>query len=140
MEQRLSVITLGVQDLEKSRTFYEKGLGWKVSPSSNEHIILFQIGGMVLSLFSKRELEKDVGLKIEPGFSGITLAYIARNEEEVRDVLNKAEKAGGEIVKSAQKVFWGGYSGYFTDPDGYPFEVAWNPYWPLDDKGNVNVS
>lgn len=140
MEQRLSVITLGVSSLEAAKTFYTKGLGWSLAKRSEESLTVFQLGGLALCLFEKESLEKDVTLPVVNGFSGITLAYNTRTKEEVDIVLHKAQKAGAKIIKPAQDVFWGGYSGYFSDLDGHVFEVAWNPFWPLDEKGNIDVS
>ena len=140
MEQRLSVITLGVEDLERSKDFYQNTLGWKVAQKSQEEIVLFQIGGMVLALYPKADLAQDACLPLGAGFGGITLAYNAKSKQEVDQILEQVQKEGGHILKAAQDVFWGGYSGYFQDPDGYPFEVAWNPFWPLDDQGNIDVS
>lgn len=138
MDQRLSMITLGVDDIQKSKTFYEK-LGWQVSPHSQEGVIFFQIGGMVLSLYSKQSLAEDACLELGHGFGGITLAYNVRAREDVPKILEKARQAGGKTLKPAADAFWGGYSGYFADPDGYPIEVAWNPFWPLDAQGNVQL-
>lgn len=140
MEQRLSIITLGVANLDAAKQFYSSGLGWSVAKKSEEAIVVFQIGGMALSLFEKNALAKDVTLPVVNGFSGITLAYNARTKAEVDSVLQQAQAAGGKLIKPAQDVFWGGYSGYFSDLDGHVFEVAWNPFWPLDAQGNIDVS
>lgn len=140
MDQRLSMITLGVRDIGRSREFYEKGLGWKISPKSQENFVLFQIGGLVLGLYPRELLAEDAGIALGQGFSGVTLAYNVRNKTEVAQILERAERAGAHILKAAQDVFWGGYSGYFTTLDEHLFEVAWNPFWPLDEKGNVDVS
>ena len=139
MEQRLSVVTLGVADLERSRRFYE-ALGWKRG-NRNESVVFFQLNGIVLSLFSRRELAADAKLSAAGnGFGGITLAYNARTREEVDAVLAEAAAAGATILKPAEDVFWGGYSGYFADPDGHPWEVAWNPEWELTPEGNVRLT
>jgi uncharacterized protein len=139
MEQRLSVVTLGVADLERSRRFYEEGLGWRRGNAGDE-IVFFQVGGAVLALFPRGELAKDAHLPAEgSGFGGITLAYNVRDRQEVDAVLAEAAAAGATILKPAQDVFWGGYSGYFADPDGHPWEVAWNPEWSLDDAGRVTL-
>jgi len=138
MRQKLNIITLGVKDLEKSLGFYEKGLGWKKSVSSNENIAFFPLGGMVLGLYSRHALAEDVTVPEKGnGFAGITLAYNAKNEKEVDDVLKEVEKFGATILKPAQKVFWGGYSGYFKDPDGHIIEVAYNPFWEFDKDDNL---
>ena len=141
MEQRLSVVTLGVADLERSRRFYETGLGWAASAASQDGVVFFQLGGMALALYPRPALAADVGLADAPaaGFAGVTLAYNGRNRDEVADVLETAVKAGGALLKPAQDVFWGGHSGYFADPDGHAWEVAWNPFWPLDADGSVRL-
>jgi uncharacterized protein len=139
MEQRLSVVTLGVADLERARRFYEEGLGWR---RGNRHaeVVFFQLPGMVLALFGRAELAADAQVPAEgSGFGAITLAYCTRSREDVDAVLAEAEAAGATILKPAQDVFWGGYSGYFADPDGHPWEVAWNPEWTLADDGTVRL-
>ena len=139
MEQRLSVVTLGVADLERSRRFYEDGLGWRRGNASDE-IVFFQIGGAVLALYPRGALAEDARLPAEgSGFGGVTLAQCVRTREEVDAVLAEAAAAGATILKPAQDVFWGGYSGYFADPDGHPWEVAWNPHWTLGDDGGVRL-
>ena len=139
MEQRLSVVTLGVADLERSRRFYEDGLGWWRGNARDE-IVFFQVGGVVLALVPRDELAKDAQVPAAgSGFGGITLAYNARSRQELDAVLAEAEAAWATILKPAQDVFWGGYSGYFADPDGHPWEVAWNPPWTLGDDGSVRL-
>lgn len=136
MRQKLSIVTLGVRDLNRSCAFYQEGLGWKQSSASQGSIIFFDLGGVGLALFPLDELAADATVSPErSGFTGITLAYNANNADEVDAVLKKAEKAGAKIMKKAQKVFWGGYSGYFADPDRYLWEVAWNPFIEIDGKG-----
>jgi uncharacterized protein len=138
MRQKLNLITLGVRDLKKSVEFYEKGLGWKCSRASMDDLILFPLGGILLALYPRKLLAEDAMVKDEKtGFSGITISFNAKDEKEVDAVLKEAEKAGGTIVKTAQKAFWGGYSGYFKDPDGHLIEVAHNPFWKLDENDNV---
>ncbi len=138
MRQKLCLITLGVNNLEKALDFYEKGLGWKKSSASQGDIAFFQLGGIVLSLYPRNLLAKDATVEDKgEGFSGITISHNTRSEQEVEDVLMEVEKLGATIVKKAEKVFWGGYSGYFTDPDGHLYEVAFNPYWKFDDNDNV---
>ena len=140
MEQRISLITLGVTDLTRSRQFYEQGLGWQASSRSNERITFFQVGGMVLALYSRTALAEDAHLANDGiGFGGITLAYNVRRREEVDAVLAEAQTAGASLLKPAEETHWGGYSGYFADPDGYPWEVAWNPYWELHEDGSVQL-
>ena len=137
MEQRMSVVTIGVADLALSQKFYEQGLGWSLS-SADEQIKFFQLNGLIFALYPWDALADDAQVPNErTGFSGVTLAYCARSKEEVNDVLEQAEEAGARITKPAQEVFWGGYSGYFSDPDGHLWEIAYNPYWKIDEKGNV---
>jgi catechol 2,3-dioxygenase-like lactoylglutathione lyase family enzyme len=140
MRQKLNLITLGVRDLERAVTFYENGLGWKRSPGSAGDMLLFPLGGMILGLYPRHALAEDIGIKDEEsGFSGITISYNAKSEKEVDEVLTKAKKAGASIIKEAQKVFWGGYSGYFRDPEGHLFEVAHNPFWEFDENDNIKL-
>lgn len=139
MEQRLSLVTLGVSDLTRARRFYEEGLGWA---RANRHaeIVFYQLPGMVLALFGRAALAEDANVVDDGGsFSGIALAYCTRDKAEVERVLVRAEAAGGTILKPAEQAFWGGYSGYFADPDGHPWEVAWNPEWPLAEDGSVRL-
>ncbi|VFQ42811.1 VOC family protein [Desulfoluna butyratoxydans] len=139
MDQRLSVVTLGVANLDRSQRFYETGLGWTVG-STEEQIRFFQLNGVIFALYPWEALAEDAGLPARgSGFSGVTLAYCARSRTEVEDILKRAEQAGARIVKPAQEVFWGGYSGYFADLDGHLWEVAHNPFWHLDAKGNVSL-
>ena len=139
MEQRVSLITLGVTDLNRSREFYER-LGWRRSMTKAEGIVFFQLGGTAFALYPRRELAKDANVPSDgQGFSGTTLAYNTRNREEVDSVLAQAKAAGARIVKPAQEAFWGGYSGYFSDPDGFLWEVAWNPHFPIADDGSIRV-
>ncbi len=139
LEQRLSLITLGVADLERSREFYER-LGWRRSMAKSRGIVFFQLVGMVLALFPRFDLAKDA--KVSPdgeGFSGVSLAYNARTRGEVDSVLAQAEAAGARILKPAKEATWGGYSGYFSDPDGFLWEVAWNPSFPIAEDGSIRV-
>jgi hypothetical protein len=136
MEPRISVITLGVRDFDRSLAFYRDGLGWPASVQDD--IAFFTLRGIVLALYPREKLAEDATVDPEgSGFSGITLAYNCASEKEVDEVLETVRKIGARIVKKAQKVFWGGYSGYFADPDGYLWEVVHNPYWKLDEHGNV---
>jgi catechol 2,3-dioxygenase-like lactoylglutathione lyase family enzyme len=138
MEQRLSLVTLGVADLDRSRRFYE-ALGWRRSGEQAD-VVFFQAGGMVLALWSRESLAADARVPAEgSGFAGIALAYNTRNQEEVDAVLAEAKAAGAEITKPAEKVSWGGYAGYFADPDGHLWEVAWNPFWTIGKDGSVTL-
>lgn len=139
MEQRLTLVTLGVDDLERSIAFYER-LGWQRSVRGAEGVAFFQTGGMGLALWSREELAKDAGLSPErSGFGGVCLAYNTRSREEADAVLAEAVAAGATPVKPGTEAFWGGYVGYFMDPDGHLWEVTWNPGFPLDDAGNLRL-
>lgn len=138
MRQKLNLITLGVDDFQKSLAFYEDGLGWKKSDKSMDGLALFDLGGIILALHPRQDLAADTTLPFQASsFSGLTLSYNTRSEQEVDEVLRHVEQLGGTIVKPAQQVYWGGYSGYFKDLDGYLFEVAFNPFWELDAQGNL---
>ena len=139
MDARVSIITLGVADVAKARTFYE-ALGFKASAASQETIAFFDAGGVVLAIYGRAALAEDAHVAdVKPGFSGVTIAHNCRNEAEVDKVLAHAVAAGATLKKSAQKVFWGGYSGYFADPDGHPWEVAYNPHFAFDDAGRLRL-
>ncbi|WP_373532653.1 VOC family protein [Vampirovibrio sp.] len=142
MQQRVSFITLGVSNLAQSRSFYEQGLGWKPSKrGSSAGVVFFQMnGGVVLALFPQEELAQDAGLPNDgAGFRGFALAYNVHQRHEVAQVLELAKQAGGTIVKPAQDTSWGGHSGYFADPDGILWEVAWNPHFELTFDGQMNL-
>ena len=139
MEQRVSIVTLGVANLERSSEFYER-IGWRRSMEESEGIVFFQAGGMALALYPREELAKDANVASGgSGFQGISLAYNARNRSEVDSVLAEAVAAGAKILKPAQEAFWGGYSGYFSDPDGFLWEVAWNPAFPIAADGSIRI-
>ncbi len=138
MRQQLNIVTLGVKDLKRSLNFYRDGLGWKPSSASTENIAFFQMGGVLFSLYPREKLAEDAKISSEGrGFSGITLAYNAKEQTEVDEILKKVESLGATIVKKAEKVFWGGYSGYFADVDGHLWEVAWNPFFEFDESDNL---
>jgi len=129
MEQRLSFITLGVEDLNHSADFYENKFGWKRSDMSNENIIFFQLNGILLSVYDKNKLAEDATVdSTGDGFRGFTLSYLTRSEKEVDEIIEKLRKLKVKIIKEPQKVFWGGYSSYISDPDGYLWEIAFNPF------------
>ena len=137
--ERVSLITLGVKDLSQSREFYER-LGFRRSMAKTEGIVFFQAGGMALALYPREELAKDANVSSEGrGFNGMTLAYNTRNREEVDSVMAEAQAAGAQLVKAAKEAFWGGYSGYFADPDGFLWEVAWNPFFPIAEDGSIHL-
>ena len=139
MEQRVSIITLGVADLNRSREFYER-LGWRRSMAKAEGIVFFQAGGMALALFPRDELAKDANIAPDgSGFKGTSLAYNTRNRAEVDSILNDAEAAGARLLKPGQEAVWGGYSGYFSDPDGFLWEVAWNPSFQMAEDGSIRI-
>lgn len=137
MRQKLTLVTLGVSDLQSARAFFEEGLGWKRS-GNEDGVAFYQLNGMVLSLFGREDLAKDANVSSAGnGFPSFSLALNAYDRAEVDAVLAQAAKAGAEIVKPAEEVFWGGYSGYFRGPDGFLFEVAHNPFWELDEAGSI---
>ena len=141
MRQKLNLITLGVRDFKAALEFYRDGLGWKLSDASQDDIAFIPMGGVVLAIYPLEKLAEDATVKApkEKGFGGITISYNAKSKEEVIAVLKTAQKAGAKLVKPAQDVFWGGYSGYFADPDGYLWEVAWNPFFEMDENDNLKL-
>jgi uncharacterized protein len=140
MRQKMNLITLGVDDFEKSLNFYEKGLDWKKSDKSMDGLALFPLGGITLALYPRQELADDTTLQYQPTeFSGLTISYNAKSEKEVDNVLKQVAELGATIIKPAQNVFWGGYSGYFKDLDGHLFEVSYNPFWELDENDNLKL-
>jgi hypothetical protein len=138
MEQRVSLITLGVADLSRARAFYER-LGWEVGAQPADDIVFFQAGGMIVALWGREQLAQDSGVEDNGGWGGVTLAYCAASPGEVDEVLAAAEAAGAKIAREAATTFWGGYSGVFVDPEGHPWEVAHNPNWTLSGDGTVTL-
>jgi catechol 2,3-dioxygenase-like lactoylglutathione lyase family enzyme len=137
MEQRLSLVTLGVTDIDRARAFYE-ALGWSgISPDGE--VVFFQAGGMIVALWSRRLLAEDSAVSDGGGWGGITLAHNVASKEQVDAVLAEVRAVGATILKPATEAEWGGYSGYFADPDGYPWEVAWNPFFPFGADGNLQL-
>lgn len=142
MEPRISIVTLGVQDVTRSYEFYHLGLGLPTSRKPESGIIFFQTGGVCLALYPLEKLAEDISpdQSVERGsFAGITLAHNTRSREEVDSLLAMAEASGGRVEKPAQDVFWGGYSGYFSDPDGYMWEVAYADSWEFHDDGSLVI-
>lgn len=137
MQPRLSMVTLGVKDLARARAFYE-AWGWKASLASQPGIVFFQAPGLALALYGRAALAEDAAREDAPaGFAGVTLAYNCRSKAEADEVYAAALKAGAKPQKPLQDVFWGGYSGYIADPDGHLWEIAWNPFFPLDERGHL---
>jgi uncharacterized protein len=137
MQPRLSLITLGVADMPRARAFYE-ALGFTASSQSQPSVTFFDTGGVILGLYGRAALADDATVHDSaPGFSGVALAHNVGSDAEVDAVLAHAVSCGGRLIKAAHKVFWGGYSGYFADLDGHLWEVAHNPFWPLDAQGRV---
>ncbi|NER17190.1 VOC family protein [Spongiivirga citrea] len=138
MEQRMTIIGLGVNDLKVSTAFYEQKFGWKKTNASNESISFFQLNGILLSLYPKDKLAEDAEVSPEgSGFKAFSLAHNTKTEQEVDTIVNELRSKGVKIVKEPQKVFWGGYSSYVADPDDNLWEIAYNPFLELDDKGNA---
>ena len=138
MDQRLSVITLGVRDLGRARAFYES-LGWHSDAAPDDDVVFFQALGMIVALWDRGRLAEDSAVEDGGGWGGVTLAYNARSKTEVDAVINEARAGGAVIGREPGTTFWGGYSGIFIDPDGHPWEVAHNPGWHLDDEGRANL-
>jgi hypothetical protein len=137
MEQRITMITLGVEDVDAVAAFYE-AMGWRLSDKSMDDLKVFDMGGWLLTLYPKEALAEDAGLYVSgSGFRGFSLSQNCRSEQEVDAVMHKAASLGAKIVKPAQKAFWGGYSGYFEDLGGNLMEVAYNPFWELDQDGKL---
>ncbi|MDQ2783032.1 MAG: VOC family protein [Actinomycetota bacterium] len=135
MEQRLSLVTLGVSDLDRAREFYER-LGWRPTGPTQD-VVFFQTGGMVVGLWGRAELAQDTGVTDGGGWGGVTLAHNLRSPDEVDALLTEVEAAGGTIRRSGTPTEWGGYSGVFADLDGHCWEVAHNPFWTITDDGRT---
>ncbi len=139
MEQRLSLVTLGVNDLARARSFYE-ALGWQSRAAPEDDVVFFQAGCMIVALWDRDKLADDSGVEDHGGWGGVTLAYNARSPKDVDEVLGQARSAGASISREGGRTFWGGYSGVFVDPDGHPWEVAHNPGWRVDQDGSVHLA
>ena len=139
MEQRVSLITLGVRDLGRARSFYES-VGWETNAEPDADIVFFQAGGMVFSLWDRDKLADDTGVPAgDGGFDGIVLAHMVGSQDEVDRVVAEAEAAGARVTDRPADTFWGGYSGKFLDPDGHAWEIAHNPSWTLGEDGSVSL-
>jgi catechol 2,3-dioxygenase-like lactoylglutathione lyase family enzyme len=138
VEQRLSLVTLGVSDLPRARGFYE-ALGWTTGAEPGEDVAFFQAGGMILALWDRARLAEDSTVSDPGGWGGVTLAHNVLSPEEVDEVLAQAEAAGATIGRPGAETFWGGYSGVFVDPDGHPWEVAHNPHWIITEDGATRL-
>jgi predicted lactoylglutathione lyase len=137
MEQRISLVTLGVSDVAASRAFYER-LGWTVGMDVEE-TVFFQAGGSVLTLWSREKLADDSGVSDKGGWGGITLAHNVRRREDVDEIVERARAAGATVTREPAETFYGGYAGVFTDPDGHAWEIAHNPGFELDAEGNLRL-
>lgn len=138
MEQRVSLVTLGVRDLARARQFYE-ALGWRAG-NADDDVVFFQAGGLIVALWDRGLLAHDSAVVDSGGWGGITLAHNVSSPGEVDAVIAQARQAGAVIGREPAETFWGGYSGIFLDPDGHPWEVAHNPGWTLRDDGSVSLS
>lgn len=139
MEQRVSLITLGVADLGRARAFYE-ALGWSTGAAPDDDVVFFQAGGMIVALWGREQLAADTGVADGAAWGGMTLAHNVRSPTEVDEVLAEADTAGGTVLRSGAETFWGGYSGVFIDPDGHAWEIAHNPHWTLRDDGSISLA
>jgi predicted lactoylglutathione lyase len=137
MEQRLSLLTLGVADVDRARRFYE-ALGWRAGLDVEE-TVFFQAGCIIVTLWSREKLAEDSGVTDGGGWGGITPAHNVGSTQEVDRVIEEARAAGATIARDPAETFYGGYSGVFVDPDGHPWEVAWNPRFPLADDGSISL-
>lgn len=138
MDQRVSVITLGVRDLARARAFYE-ALGWKTRAEPDDDVVFFQAGGMVLALWDRARLAEDSAVEDAGGWGGVTPAHNVRSPAEVDAIVEQARAAGATIGREPAETFWGGYSAVFIDPDGHPWEIAHNPHWTVREDGSVEL-
>jgi uncharacterized protein len=138
VEQRLSLVTLGVRDLARARAFYE-ALGWTTGAGPADDVVFFRAGGTILALWGREQLAEDTVVEDAGGWGGVTLAHNVRSPDEVDAVLNEAQGAGATLARPGALTFWGGYSGVFVDPDGHTWEVAHNPHWTLAADGSVEL-
>jgi predicted lactoylglutathione lyase len=139
MRQRVTVLTLGVSDLSRARGFYE-ALGWRSGASPTDEVVFFQAGEMVLALWDRAKLAEDSCVEDSAGWGGVTLALNVESPDDVDLVTEQARTAGAQIGREPAETFWGGYSSVFIDPDGHPWEIAYNPHWTLTEDGGVRLS
>lgn len=138
MDPRVTLITLGVQDLARETAFYQDGLGWRRSSAGDADVAFFHTGGAILGLYRRHLLAKDAGLSPEgSGFTPVTLSHNVASREEVDSILAEARAAGATILVPGREAEWGGYMGHFADPEGFVWEIAWNPYFPLGEDGSL---
>ncbi|MDX6749531.1 VOC family protein [Geminicoccaceae bacterium 1502E] len=139
MEQRLSVVTLGVADVARARAFYER-LGWKARGPASGEVAFFQTGSLVLALYGGKDMARDAGVKTaDPAGHGIVLAHNVREKDEVAALVDAWKSAGGSVTKAPADTSWGGHAACVADPDGHLWEIAWNPFWPLGENGEVSL-
>lgn len=139
--KRLNIVTLGVQDVQRSKKFYLDLFGWKPNSEDSDNIAFFDMGGYMLALYPWKLLAEDVTVSpAGEGFRGVTLAHNVQSKPDVAEMLEKAKACGARILKPAQDVFWGGHSGYFQDLDGHYWEVAWNPFCPVGSDGRLEAA
>ena len=140
MKPRLNIVTLGVKSLPESRSFYKNALGWEPAAGSDENIVFFNHGGIVLALYPLDKLAEDAEVPAErSGFSGVTLAINQDSKEAVTAVFEQAVKNGAKVLVEPRDTFWGGYDAYFADPDGHSWEIAWAPFWEFDEQGSLKL-
>jgi len=140
MKPRLNIVTLGVKNLQKSKEFYKNALGWDPAKGSDENIVFFHQGGIVLSLYPIEKLAEDAAVPAErKGFSGITLAINQNSKQAVEETFKQAVENGAKPLIEPRDTFWGGYDAYFADPDGNPWEIAWAPFWEYDEQGSLKL-
>jgi predicted lactoylglutathione lyase len=140
MQPRLNIVTLGVKNLQKSSNFYQNALGWKPTKNSDDKIVFFNHQGIVLGLYPIDKLAEDAMISPDgKGFSGITLAINLDKKEKVDELHEKVIKNGGKELVAPRETFWGGYDSYFADPDGFPWEIAWAPFWQYDEQGSLKI-
>ncbi|MDQ4018701.1 MAG: VOC family protein [Actinomycetota bacterium] len=138
MEQRVSLVTLGVRNLGRARRFYE-ALGWTTRAAPDDDVVFFRATGLVLAIWDRTRLAEDSGVTDADGWGGVTLAHNVRSPEEVDAVVEEARTAGARIAREPGATFWGGYSGIFVDPEGHPWEVAYNPRWTVEPDGSIRL-